>query len=257
MGPNRGSSSGQHGAGNLLMPLSNRSLSPASYQQPQSAMQGGGGDGKNMMIGSLNNGGGQLGARKPASLGRKILGSGGLLGENSQSQSMHGPRGTGQQQRSGIGNSHQGYNTLSPANYNPRERQSSHQPGGYHGHNFHPMPEGQASGKNNAGHSIVHGSSHYHSLNMRGDGAENRRRPNDLNNSMDGVNLLNSNDQLGGIARNQITTPANKNDRGGSPSPGPSAHPVHQGVSLNKKILGTRKRNQGREKSYEQYNQKL
>lgn len=68
------------------MPLSNRSLSPASYQQLQSAMHQNGGKDGNMMIGSLNNnnmsGSGQIGARKPASLGRKILGSGGLLGEN-------------------------------------------------------------------------------------------------------------------------------------------------------------------------------
>lgn len=114
------------------------------------------------------------------------------------------------------------------------------------------MPENQGAGKNKAGHSIVHGSSHYHqSLNMRN--GDERRRGNDLNNSMDGVNMLNSNDQLAGISRNQILTPGNNNDRGGSPSPGPSAHPAHHGVQLNKKILGTRKRNHGhaREKSYE------
>lgn len=67
------------------------------------------------------------------------------------------------------------------------------------------MPEGQAAGKNNTGHSIVHGSSHYHSLNMRnggGGGEDERRRNNNLNNSMDGVNMLNSNDQLSGISRN-------------------------------------------------------
>jgi hypothetical protein len=64
----------------VLNPLSNRSLSPANYQQLQSAMhhqqhQMGSGE-KNMMIGGGGSGGSVT--RKPASLGRKILGSGGL-----------------------------------------------------------------------------------------------------------------------------------------------------------------------------------
>ena len=94
---------------------------------------------------------------------------------------------------------------------------------------------------------------------MRGDrdnGASQQR--NYVGNSLDSVNLMQSNDSMGGISGKQATqqnmpssagqqnnVPGQQdNTRGGSPPPGPQGHhQVHQVVQLNKKILGNRKRN--------------
>ena len=61
------------------------------------------------------------------------------------------------------------------------------------------------STKNSAGHSIIHGSTHFHQLNnMRGDrdnGASQQR--NYVGNSLDSVNLMQSNDSMGGISSKQ------------------------------------------------------
>jgi hypothetical protein len=100
---------------------------------------------KNMMIGG---GSGGSVTRKPASLGRKILGSGGLQSDQQASGgSQHhsiGPHHRGQNLHSGGGhnnqrlgiNSHHGFGALSPGNQFPsRDRGSSHHGGtgsGYH-----------------------------------------------------------------------------------------------------------------------------
>lgn len=70
---NAGMNSGQHPY--ILNPLSNRSLSPANYQQLQTRPMQNNSVDKGIIYGSSGQSAGV--SRKPASLGRKILGSGG------------------------------------------------------------------------------------------------------------------------------------------------------------------------------------
>lgn len=159
-GPSGGIGGSSHGH-NVLNPLGNRSLSPANYQQLQSAMhqqqQMGSGE-KGLIIGGNSSSGV---SRKPASLGRKILGSGGpqsdqqsaggaqhhSLGPHHRGQNLHSGGGHNNQ-RLGINSHHGGFGSLSPSNqYASRDRGSSHHGGtggGYHhSHNFHPLQSDQ------------------------------------------------------------------------------------------------------------------
>jgi hypothetical protein len=80
------------------------------------------------------------------------------------------------------------------------------------------------------------------------------------------MNLMQSNDSgLNGnnqIDQNNTSGQQQQNDNNGGNSPQPGSghlqmgHGSHQVVQLNKKIIGTRKRN-NRDKSYDSYNQKL
>lgn len=161
------------------------------------------------MAPSNSGGAGAIPSRKPGSLGRKILGSGGLINNDQGKHTISGQsRGAGSHHRGasigGIG-SHQGtggFATLSPTNYHSRDRGSSHQGKDGSGlassgfHNFHPSPHEQTnvnqSTKNSAGHSIIHGSNHFHQLNNirsdRDNGASQQR--NYVGNSLDSVNLM-------------------------------------------------------------------
>ena len=93
------------------------------------------------------------------------MGSGGLINDQNN---VH-PRGS--QNARGTG----GFGTLSPQNYQrDRGSTSNNAQPGYH--NFHPKQESTSvSGTNNTGHSIVHGSNHFHQLNnLRGNDREDR-----------------------------------------------------------------------------------
>ena len=137
-------------------------------------------------------------------------------------------------------NSHHGaFNALSPSNqYQGRERGSS---GYHHSHNFHPLQNEQQNQsidqKNtNTGHSIVHGSSHYHGLNVR-DRDNQGNSGNLAGNSIDNMNLMASNESsLNALASGSNNQQNNQNqnnvlggqqasgsqqDNGGSGSPQP------------------------------------
>jgi len=108
------------------------------------------------------------------------------------------------------------------------------------------MQQDQHSSGNNAGHSIVHGSNHFHQFNLRDNQTGHPRHM--VGGSLNNVNLMASADS----SLNTSITGQNPGPTGASPNPSAS----QGGVQLNKKMMGNRKRN-NREKSYDSYNQKL
>jgi hypothetical protein len=89
--------------------------------------------------------------------------------------------------------------------------------GGYH--NFHPLQPDQHSSGNNAGHSIVHGSNHFHQFNLRDNQPSHSRHM--VGGSLNNVNLMASADS----SLNTSIQHSASNPGGASGiSPGPSSN---------------------------------